>query len=223
VRTILKSKWAIAAAAASSMVGAQAYVNNACTTATSTPCFDWKQDADRRYYQITYDVRAECDDEIIAGATAWENAGSRFSTYHDATYPDYVYNYSVRQEGYQIFWEPASQMADPAFNAETRRGWANGSSWRRPDGVYIPMVMDADIAINADRFAMGLMECTAAAPTSTQRDLARTIAHEFGHVVGMDHLTLTACALYEKAQPGVAWTSLCSTETGGARTLYGVR
>lgn len=223
--TILKSRSALGLvlAATSSAAASQAYVNNACTTATATACFDWKQDADRRRFQITYDVPYVCDDEMIAGANAWEAAGSKFSTYHDATYPSEPYNYAVNVDWYQIYWEGAASLADPLTNAETRRGWANGSSWRRPDGVYIPMVMGADIAVNADRYAQNLIECGTSAPTSTQRDMARTIAHEFGHVVGIDHLTSTACALYERAQPGVAWTSLCGTETSGAKTLYGAR
>jgi hypothetical protein len=220
VKTILKSKWALAVAA---LTGASNVAAQSCPAASASACFNWKQDADRRQYQITYDVVAACDDEIITGANAWENAGSRFSTYHAGTYPDYTYNSAVRQEGYQIFWEPASQLGTTDTNAETRPGWGNGTTWRRPDGTYISMIMDADIAVNADRYAMGLIECGAAAPTSTQRDMARTMAHEFGHVVGMAHLTSTSCALYEKAQPGVVWTQLCSIETNGAKTLYGVR
>lgn len=93
--------------------------------------------------------------------------------------------------------------------------------WKRPDGVTIPIVNDADIVVNYDKYASGEIECTPTTYT-TKYDLTRTLAHEFGHVVGLNHNAQTACATYRYGQR-IAFGSLCTPEKEAAKTLYGVK
>lgn len=112
-------------------------------------------------------------------------------------------------------------MASATYNAQTTRGAVTGT-FRRPDGQSIYLTNDADIVVNQDRYMYGYSECGDAAPTSTQRDMARTIAHEVGHVLGQNHIYDKACATYEIAQPGVAFYGLCTTEQNAAKQIYGL-
>jgi len=103
-------------------------------------------------------------------------------------------------------------------NAVTFYGNSVGS-WTRPDGTAVPVVNDADIVVNEDRYASGTIECSATV-YSNKYDLTRTMAHEFGHAVGLNHNTNTACATYKVAQM-IAFSSLCTPEKDAARTIYG--
>ena len=85
----------------------------------------------------------------------------------------------------------------------------------------IPVVDDADIVVNKDKYASGTIECSPTAYT-TKYDLTRTMAHEFGHAVGLNHNTNTACATYKYGQM-VVFGSLCTPEKEAAKTMYGVR
>lgn len=95
------------------------------------------------------------------------------------------------------------------------------AGWTRPDGVIIPVVNDADIVVNNDKWASGEIECSPTVYT-TKYDLTRTMAHEFGHAVGLNHNTQTACATYRYGQK-TAFSSLCVPEKDAAKTLYGVK
>lgn len=191
-----------------------------CTTATSTPCYQAKQDNPDRQYQLAWESPYECDDETRAGADAWAAAGSRFNPTWNTTF--WEGKRVPNTPGYQIRFQPNIDFTNSGANAETHYSTYSVGAFTI-GGKTIAVVNDADVMVNSDHWANNWFECGAAAPSSTQRDLARTIAHEFGHVAGMGHLTSTACALYYKAQPGVAWGSLCSTEKNGAVSLYGAR
>lgn len=198
-------------------LGSAAQVSAQCSTVTSTVCYLAKQNVNVRNYQIGYENPFDCDDEIRLAASLWNAAGSRWQTAEDAQYW-----YGDRIAGtpkYQITFEPSSHMYTPTANAEAPYGSSVGS--HTIDGKTIPVVNDSDMIINLDRWAAGHLECADAAPTASQYDLGRTITHEMGHWVGMNHLTLTDCATYQYGQPGKPITSLCTTEKNGAIRLYG--
>lgn len=204
-------------AAAALAFGAAGQVAASCTTVSSTVCYLAKQNANFRYFQIGYENPPECDDEIRTASTFWTNAGSRWQTAQDA---DFWYGDRVAgTPKYQVTFEPGSHMYTPTANAEAPFGSSVGSM--TIDGKTIPIVNDSDMIINADKWAAGNFECADAAPASTVYDLTRTITHEMGHWVGMNHLTLSDCATYQYGQPGKPITSLCTTEKNGAIRLYG--
>lgn len=203
---------------ASALYAGETVWAQACT-ASSTPCYQAKQDNPNRQYQLAMESPYACDDETRTGADAWANAGSKFNPTWNTTF--YYGKRVPGTPGYQITFQPNADFYNSGANAETHYGSSVGSV--TIGGKTIPVVNDADVMVNSDSWASGKFECEAAAPTSTQYDLARTIAHEFGHVAGMYHLTSSACATYQYGQPGVAFSSLCSTEKSGAVTLYGAK
>lgn len=124
-------------------------------------------------------------------------------------------------QGTQIVFNTAAEMGSYGTdNAVTFYGDSVGS-WQRPDGVTIPVVNDADIVVNNDKYASGEIECVPTVYT-IKYDLTRTMAHEFGHVVGLNHNTQTACATYRYGQK-IAFGTLCTPEKDAAKTLYGIK
>lgn len=178
-----------------------------------------KQQAANNPYQISIYAPAECDDEINAAALAWTNDGSNFGL-EDFSYYGSNYVTAGAQSGFQIVFNTSAEMGIyGADNAVQFYGNSVGS-WTRPDGVVIPVVNDSDIVVNNDKYVSGTIECSPTVYT-TKYDLTRTMAHEFGHSVGLNHNTNTACATYKLAQK-TAFSSLCTPEKDAAKTLYGV-
>lgn len=190
-----------------------------CSTATSTPCYQAKQDNPNRQYQLAWESPYACDDETRAGADAWANAGSRFNPTWNTTF------YSGKRvpgtSGYQVTFQPGADFYNTGAIAESPYGKSVASF--TIDGKVIPVVDDSDVMVNSDFWASGKLDCEATAPTSTQYDLAEIIAHEFGHVAGMYHLTSSTCATYQYGQLRVAFDGLCTTEKNGAVRLYGAK
>ena len=87
--------------------------------------------------------------------------------------------------------------------------------------MVIPVVSDADTIINSDKYWSYTFECDDATYT-TKYDMARTVAHEIGHWVALNHSTNTACATYQIGQMK-PFVSLCAAEISAAKSLYGTR
>ena len=188
-----------------------------CPSTTSTSCLQAKQNVNSRNYQIGFDNPIACDDEIQSAANLWRNAGSRFSTQQDAEYW-----YGKRVPGtnkYQVTFQPGADFYNSGALAETPYG--NSVAGYNIDGKTIPVVDDADIMVNSDKWAAGSFDCGSAAPTSNEYDLGRIVAHEFGHLTGQAHVSAPACATYTYGQKGVAIGALCTTEVSALRRLYG--
>ena len=185
-----------------------------CADPTANPCMQARMQGPSNAYMISVYGRAECDDEIINAAAAWNGAGSQFNL-QDYSY--YGQEFLVKgTNGVQIVFNTAAQMGR-TDNAVTYYG-DSVAGWRRDDGVNIPVVNDADIVVNSDKIAANTIECSATNYTD-RYDLKRTMAHEFGHVVGLNHNTNLACATYQVGQKK-PFSTLCDPEKSAAVTLY---
>jgi hypothetical protein len=191
-----------------------------CADGTASPCMQAKQQYSTNQYQISTYAPAECDYEIITAAVAWTNAGSYFAL-EDYSYFGYKYVTPGAEPGFQIVFNTSAEMGTyGSANAVTFYGDSVGS-WPRPDGVVIPIVNDGDIVVNRDKWADGTIECSELVYTN-KYDLTRTMAHEFGHTVGLNHNTNRACATYMYGQM-VAFGSLCTPEVDAAKAMYGAK
>lgn len=190
-----------------------------CADPTANPCLQAKQQNPLNAYVISVYGPSACDDEINTAATTWTAAGSKFEL-ADYSYSGDYYRV-VGTSGFQILFNTASEMgAYGVDNAVTYYG-RSVAGWTRSDGVVIPVVDDADTIVNLDRYNAGTIECSPTVYT-TKYDLTRTMAHEFGHAVGLNHNTITACATYKQGQY-VAFSTLCPAEKTASVTLYGVK
>jgi hypothetical protein len=188
-----------------------------CPTVTSTPCLQAKQNANTRNYQIGYENPYQCDDEIDTAASAWNAAGSRFRAYKD---PDFWYGYRVAgTTKYQVTFEPTSHFYNSTALAETPYGRSVASFYI--DGRNIPVVDDADIMVNSDKWASGSFDCDSVATSGNKFDMAEIVAHEFGHLVGQNHVNVTTCVTYQYGQYNVSYDGLCTAEKNAAVRLYG--
>ena len=188
-----------------------------CPTVTSTPCLQAKQNVNSRTFQIGFENPVTCDDEIITAAAVWTSGGSKFSTTKDSAYWS-----GKRVAGtpkYQITFQPGADFYNTTALAETPYG--NSVAGFAIDGKTIPVVDDADILVNSDKWAAGTIECASSAPTASQYDLAALLAHEFGHLTGQNHVTVTTCATYTYGQPGKAYYGVCAAEKSALVRLYG--
>lgn len=194
----------------------------ACADPTPAPCIQAKQQSPTQAYQISVYAPGDCDDEIRSAAGTWTAAGSRFSL-EDFSYDDSNYVTAGAKTGIQIVFNTRAEMGIyGADNGVTFYPSSSVGSWRRPDGVYVPVVNDADIVINRDKWAAGTIECssTVYAASAQKYDLTRTMAHELGHAVGLNHNQMTACATYRQGQY-TPFSSLCNEEEQAAITMYG--
>ena len=179
-----------------------------------------KLDTPNQQYQLAWESPPMCDDETHNAITLWSNAGSKFNA------PRWIYDYWYGKQvkgsfRIQTTFQPGTDMYTAGRVAETRYGNSVGSF--TIGGKVIPVVDDADIVVNNDYWANNTLECGDTAPAYNQFDGGRIIAHEAGHVIGQDHLTSTACALYTYAQYAVAMGPLCTTEKNGIVALYGAK
>lgn len=188
-----------------------------CPTVTATPCLQAKQNANSRNYQIGFENPYQCDDEIDAAAAAWSAAGSRFRAVKDAEF--WNGPRVANTPKYQVTFEPTAKFYNSTALAESPYGRSVASFYI--DGRNIPVVDDSDIMVNSDKWAAGSFECDSTAPSGGKYDMAEIVAHEFGHVVGQNHVNTTTCVTYQYGQYNVAYDGLCTAEKNAAVRLYG--
>jgi hypothetical protein len=175
-----------------------------------------------QFYQISFNSPYECDDSTFRGAEAWNNTGSNFTTYNGSGGVYYFEGNIVRgQAGTQIAFEPGTNMVNGATAvAEHVPGSTAGTT--TVDGWYIYNRTDADIRVNGDKWAAGRFYCGQTATIGNQLYFDRVIAHEMGHVVGLDdRSTGTDCLMYYSIGEKVALKSPCTAEAGLPTRLYG--
>jgi hypothetical protein len=89
------------------------------------------------------------------------------------------------------------------------------------EGRNIPVVDDADIMVVSDKRAAGSFDCDPVAASGNKFDMAEIVAHEFGHLVGQNHVNVTTCVTYQYGQYNVNYDGLCTAEKNAAVRLYG--
>lgn len=176
-----------------------------------------------QYYQMSYNNPYECDARTSAGAEVW-NPYSQFAAWHGSAAGVYFFNGGIvrGQEGVQISFEPALSMASGASNiAESVPGSNAGS--RTVDGVPLYIKTDIDIRVNRDKWAAKRFYCDQTATIgTTQLYFDRVMAHEMGHVVGLDERsTGTDCLMYYGSIDRAALKQPCPAEAGLPARLYG--
>ena len=104
--------------------------------------------------------------------------------------------------------------------AEHVPGSNAGTTW--VDGWYIYNKTDADIRVNDDKWVAGRFYCGQTASIGNQHYFDRVIAHEMGHVVGLDdRSTGTDCLMYWAGIEKAPLKSPCTAEAGLPTRLYG--
>lgn len=179
----------------------------------------WKMTTLNQTYHINFNNPADCDANTIDGATIW-NPASRFKANYG---PMFSGNIVRNTAGVQISFEPAANMVNGAGTpAEAPPGSSSGTVVI--DSKTLTKVSDADIRINADHWVQGYMRCGETTPpaTASQFDFGRFIAHEMGHVVGVDDVSVNVnCLTYYQMQYQIPLTAPCSTEAAFAVRLNG--
>jgi hypothetical protein len=200
-------------------VSAFALVLGGASQRSAAQMFNAKQNTDTRYHQIVWESPPACDAKTSQGFAAWTAAAARI------TFPQHSeFWYGAQQYAAlhtQIFFKPAVDM-ETSGTAEVTWGRSVGTYYI--DGYAIPIVDDADVTVNNDRWASNMLNCSSSATQSNQFDFAAIIAHEAGHVLGIkDTYNYPNCVMYGNAQYGKELGSLCQMEADGAVRLYGAR
>jgi hypothetical protein len=184
--------------------------------------YAWKLSANPIYWQIGYNTPAECDNSIQNALPRWNNV-SKFNVVHNGYFSGYIV---TDTPNVHISSEPGSRFSGGAGTpATTSRGSLTGASVKI-DGKTVYIIKDADIRMNADIYALGNYHCstTGSAPPPIKIDYGRTVAHEMGHVVGIDDRTGDKnCLTHYQEQRGVAVSNPCTLEAGLAVKLWGAK
>ncbi|HEX8238287.1 MAG TPA: hypothetical protein VF574_00935 [Allosphingosinicella sp.] len=176
-----------------------------------------------QFYQISYNNPYECDSRTIQGAQIWNDTGSNFATFHGSLDGVYFFDGNIvkGRAGTQIAFEPVGNMVNGATAvAEHVPGSTAGTT--TVDGWYIYNRTDADIRVNQDKWAAGRFYCDQTATIGNQLYFDRVIAHEMGHVVGLDDRSAgTDCLMYYALAEKAALKPACTAEAGLPIRLYG--
>lgn len=179
----------------------------------------WKMTTLNQDVYINYANPYECDVKTQNGVSRW-NQASRFK----ATNAGFLEGDIVKNTpGVYVSYEAAVNMANGAGTpAEAPPGSSSGTVVI--DGRTLAKISDADIRINKDHWVQSYIVCgeSGTALADNQIDHERLVAHEMGHVVGVDDQTTdTSCLSYYKLQYKVLASSPCATEAGFAVRLNG--
>jgi hypothetical protein len=161
-----------------------------CPTVTSTPCLQAKQNANTRNYQIGYDNPYQCDDEIDTAASAWNAAGSRFRAYKDpisgTATPAGTTKYQVTSSRPRTLQHDGARRDATALGRQLlhRRAQHPGGGRCRHHGQF-------------RQVGGGQLRLRAVATSGNKYDMAEIVAHEFGHLVGQNHVNVTTCVTYQ--------------------------
>jgi hypothetical protein len=168
---------------------------------------------------INYANPYECDVKTQNGVSRWNSASAFKATNAGFLEGDIVRN----TPGVYVSYEAAVNMANgPGTPAEAPPGSSSGSVVI--DTKTLAKISDVDIRINKDHWVQGHIVCGESGTplADNQIDHERLVAHEMGHVVGVDDLTTdTRCLTYYQLQYKVLASPPCATEAGYAVRLNG--
>lgn len=193
-----------------------------CLTSQPAAALDktyvWKLSSNPGQWKIGFNTPAACENQMQDGLARW-NSSSKFKVAHNGYFSGYIVKDTPNVH---ISSEPGSRMANGAGTpAEAPPGSSVGTT--KIGTITVPLIKDADIRMNADIYAAGNYSCGYnATPTSSQIDYARTVAHEMGHVVGIDDRSGdTGCLTHYREQWGKAVQNPCALEASLAVNIWG--